>query len=267
MFAELAKLLTRPRTWVTIAVLALLPVIVAVFLKATGVAPQPGHGPPLLAEVLGNGTLFPVAALGLVLPLFLPAAVAIIGGDAIAGEAASGTLRYLLIRPVSRARLLVSKMVMIAVFVILAVGIIAAVGFVVGGSLFGVHGVPSVSGGPPLPVPDVTNRILISILFAMVSMLGVGAAALFASVMTDSPIAAALTAVGVLLSSEILDLIDAAASIRPYLLTHYWLAFVDLFRSPILWHNVVRGFLVQGAYIAVFLSAAWAKFSTKDITS
>jgi len=54
--------------------------------------------------------------------------------------------------------------------------------------------------------------------------------------------------------------------LHPFLLTRHWLAFVDLFRDPILWADVVRGVLVQAAYVAVFLGAAWANFMTKDIT-
>ena len=53
---------------------------------------------------------------------------------------------------------------------------------------------------------------------------------------------------------------------HPYLPTRYWLAFVDLFRDPILWREVVRGVLLQGAgYVVVFLGAAWANFMTKDV--
>ena len=109
---ELSKLLRRPRTWVTITLLAGLPVVVGIFLKATGIAPRPGSGPALLSEVLNNGVLFPAAALALILPVFLPVAVAVIAGDAIAGEASAGTLRYLLARPVSRSRLVTAKVVM-----------------------------------------------------------------------------------------------------------------------------------------------------------
>jgi ABC-2 type transport system permease protein len=65
----------------------------------------------------------------------------------------------------------------------------------------------------------------------------------------------------------VLDLLDAAAAVQPYLPTHYWLAFVDLFRTPILWRGVGRGFAVQAVYIVVFLGAAWANFATKDVKS
>jgi ABC-2 type transport system permease protein len=55
--------------------------------------------------------------------------------------------------------------------------------------------------------------------------------------------------------------------LQPYLPTHYWLAFVDLFRNPILWRNITRGFALQGVYVALVLGAAWANFQTKDIKS
>ena len=108
---ELVKLLRRPRTWVSIGLLCLLPTIVAVFLAVTRIGPRPGSGPTFLSAVLSNGQLYPAAALGIVLPIFLPVAVAVVAGEAIAGEASSGTLRYLLARPVGRTHLLVAKLI------------------------------------------------------------------------------------------------------------------------------------------------------------
>ena len=177
-----------------------------------------------------------------------------------------GTLRYLLIRPVGRARLLLAKLVTVTLFIFLAVVVVAVIGFLVGAALFGVRPVASVSG-TSLGAQDVTFRLLVTVAYVAVSMLGVGAIALFSSVLTDSPLAAALGALAALVASQVLDLVDAAASVRPYLPTHYWLAFVDLFRTPVLWRNVDRGFAVQAVYIAAFLGGAWAYFSTKDINS
>src|SRR2546429_9726885 len=102
---ELSKLVTRTRTWVTIAVLAALPSVVAVFLKVTGVGPRPGEGPAFLAEGLHNGTLYPAAALALILPVFLPVAVAVVAGGAVAGGAAAGAPRDPSTRAGARPRL------------------------------------------------------------------------------------------------------------------------------------------------------------------
>jgi ABC-2 type transport system permease protein len=266
---ELRKVFRRPRTWTTIAVLNALPVLVAVLLRLTDLAPRPGEGPPFLSAVFTNGALYPLAALAIVLPLFLPIAVAVVSGDAVAGEAQAGTLRYLLARPAGRTRLLVAKLVAVLAFVVVTVVVVAAVGYLVGQLLFDaqpVAGGTSVSG-TSLTAEELAGRTLLAIGYVAVSMLGVAAFGLFFSTLTDSPLAAALGALAVLVTSSLLFTLDAASPIAPYLPTRYWLAFVDLFRDPVLWRDVVRGLALQGVYVGVLLTAAWANFTTKDITS
>ena len=73
---ELVKLARRPRSWVSLVLLCGLPVLVAVFVAVTHLAPPPGQGPALLSAVLSSGSLYPAAALAIVLPIFLPVAVA-----------------------------------------------------------------------------------------------------------------------------------------------------------------------------------------------
>jgi len=270
---ELRKLYRRPRTWVSLALLCGLPATVAVFLATTRVGTGQGQGPAFLSAVLANGSLFAAAALAIVLPIFLPVAVAIVGGDAVAGEASAGMLRYLLARPVGRTRLLVAKLVSMVVFVIGAVVAVAVSGYLIGVSLFPpqpgtttVSVVASVSG-PTLTPTQVVLRIGAAMLYVGFSMLGVGAIALFLSTLTDSSLGATLGALAALVTSQILVTLDAAASVRPYLPTRYWLAWIDFFREPILWRDIERGLGIQAVYVLVFLAAAWANFSTKDITA
>jgi ABC-2 type transport system permease protein len=281
---ELLKLVRRPRSWVSIGLLCGLPVLVAVFVAVTHVVPPPGQGPTLLSAVLSNGSLYPAAALAIVLPIFLPVAVAVVAGDAIAGEAGSGMLRYLLARPVGRTRLLAAKLAALVVYTLVAVVAVAVTAYITGRLLFGsqpvvvtnsggttptiivAHAATSLSGTALTPA-DILMRTIGAIAFIGVSMLGVGAIALFLSTITDSSLAAALGALAALVTSEVLVALNAAAAVSPYLPTRYWLAWVDFFRQPILWRNIDRGFAVQGVYVVVLLAAAWANFATKDITS
>lgn len=263
---ELRKLLRRPRTWITVALMLALPTTVALFIEATGRTPRPGTGPALLTEAFSNGALFPAAALGIVLPFLLPIAVAVVAGDAVAGEANTGTLRYLLVRPVSRTRLLVVKVGVLVVYVIGAVLLVAGVSYLVGMALFGIQPVASVSG-EPLTTIQTFQRIVGAVLYIGWSMLALAAITLFLSTLTDSPLAAALGGLAVLVGSSTLLALDAAASVRPYLPTRYWLAFLDFFRNPILWREIERGIALQTVYVCVFLALAWANFTTKDITS
>jgi ABC-2 type transport system permease protein len=249
-------------------VLNALPVLVAVLLVLTDLAPRPGEGPPFLSAVLRNGTLYPLAALAIVLPLFLPIAVAVVAGDAVAGEAQAGTLRYLLARPAGRTRLLVAKLVAVMAFVLVTVLVVAGVGYLVGTTLFEAEpiGGTSVSGTSLTPA-EIAGRTLLAIGYVAVSMLGVAAFALFFSTFTDSPLGATMGALAVLVASSLLFTLDAASPIAPYLPTRYWLAFVDFFRDPILWRDIVRGLALQGVYVGVLLLGAWANFTTKDVTS
>src|SRR3954464_10221949 len=272
---ELRKLFRRPRTWATIGVLNALPVLVAVLLVLTDLAPRPGEGPPFLSAVLSNGALYPLAALAIVLPLFLPIAVAVVAGGSVAGGGQPGPLCLLPAAPgrgaraAGGARLLVAKLVAVLAFVLVTVLVVAAVGYVVGRSMFDaqpVAGGTSVSG-TALPPEQISGRTLLAIGYVAVSMLGVAAFALFFSTLTDSPLGATMGALAVLVASSLLFTLDAASPIAPYLPTRYWLSFVDFFRDPILWRDITRGIALQGVYVGVLLTAAWANFTTKDITS
>ena len=297
---ELVKLLRRPRTWISVVLTCALPFMVAVFITITHLVPPPGQGSAFLSAVLQDGALYPAAALALVLPVFLPVAVAVVAGDSIAGEATGGTLRYLLVRPVGRTRLLVAKLVSVTVYVLLVVLAVTFTAYATGVFLLGpsvaaaVGQAPGVPGGPaggavpglagqaptagqaaggavtslsgaPLSLLQLTERTAGAIAFITVSMLGVAAIALFLSTITDSALGAALGALAVLIASEILVLLDAAVAIRPFLPTRYWLAWVDFFRDPIFWRDIERGIGIQAVYVVVLLGAAWANFVTKDI--
>jgi ABC-2 type transport system permease protein len=267
---EIFKLFRRPRTWLTMALLDALPTVVAILLAVTHLGPRPGQGPAFLSAVLSNGSLFSVAALAIVLPLFLPIAVAVVAGDAIAGEAQSATLRYLLVRPVGRTRLLFAKLTAVFAFVGVTVVLVAGTGFLVGRLLLGNQplsaAVTSVSGSTLSP-SQIAVRTVLAIGYVAFSMLGVAVIALFLSTLTDSSLGASLGALAVLIGSSLLLTLDAAHGLQPYLPTRYWLSFIDLFRDPILWRNVLRGVGLQAVYVAVFLGAAWANFTTKDVTS
>jgi ABC-2 type transport system permease protein len=275
ILVELRKLFTRPRTWVAFALLCGLPAVVAGFLATTRLAPPPGQGAAFLSAVLADGSLYPAAAMAMVVPIFLPVAVSVLAGDAVAGEAAGGTLRYLLARPVGRTRLLVAKLVALTVFVLCAVLLVAVTSYVTGVVLFGTApaaavgqpgGVTSLSGVALTPT-QLALRLAGAVGFITVSMLAVAAIALFLSTLTDSSLGAALGTLALLITSEVLVTLDAAASVRSYLPTLRWLAWVDFFRVPIFWRDIDQGLLIQAVYLVLFLGAAWANFMTRDITS
>ncbi|HEY2792839.1 MAG TPA: ABC transporter permease, partial [Micromonosporaceae bacterium] len=134
----------RRRNWVGLAVLATVPILINVAVRIS--APQPGNGPTFLDSITSNGLFAALAALTLELPLFLPVAIAAIAGDSIAGEANLGTLRYLLVVPTDRTRMLTVKYAGIVVFAAVATLFVAAIGAILGLALFGGGGFTTLSG-------------------------------------------------------------------------------------------------------------------------
>ncbi len=90
---------------------------------------------------------------------------------------------------------------------------------------------------------------------------------LFVSTLTNSGIAAMATTVGLLITVQILDQIPQLHALHPYLFSHYWLSFADLMREPVYWDDLTKNLGLQALYTAVFGSAAWARFTTKDVTA
>ncbi|MEY2580877.1 MAG: type transport system permease protein [Ilumatobacteraceae bacterium] len=261
--AELHHLFRRRRIIALLIVLALVPIAIVVALKVAGGADS-GDGPTFLNQVTNNGVFAALAALLITLPVFLPLAVSIVAGDAIAGEAGLGTLRYLLIRPSGRTRLLGVKAVTIVVFCLVATLVVALAGLTVGSILFPVGRVTTLSGDT-LPLMDGIWRMCVAALLVAASLLGLAAISLFASTMTDVSIGAMAATLGILILSGILDAIPQLAAIHPWLFTHNWLSFADVMRTHISWTGIRKNLGLQAAYVAVFVTAAWARFTPSDV--
>jgi len=269
-----SELVTTFRRWRTIALLAVLaavPILVGVAIKietSDGSAPGGGggEGPAFIAQITNNGLFLVFTALAATLPFFLPMAIGVIAGDAIAGEANAGTLRYLLVAPAGRTRLLLTKYATTMAFCLVATLVVAVSALAVGALLFPLGELTTISG-TRISFADGLARALFIALVVAASLIGVAALGLFISTLTNSGIAAMATTVGLLITVQILDQIPQLHALQPYFFSHYWLSFADVMRDPVYWDDIVRNLGLQGLYAAVFGSAAWARFTTKDVTT
>jgi ABC-2 type transport system permease protein len=262
--SELRVLFGRLRTRALLLVLAGVPVLIAVAVKLSTDPPRPGEGPPFLDRLTQNGLFAAITGLFIVMPFFLPLAVGVVAGDAISGEAGMGTLRYLLVVPAGRARLLVVKYAAVLVFCLVATFTVALVGLAIGGALFGL-GDATLLSGDTVGLSTGLGRAALVAVYVAISMAGLGAIGVFISTMTDIAVGAMAGTVTLAIVSQILDSIPQVSAIHPYLFSHYWLSFGDLLRQPIGWHEVGRGLVLQAAYVAVFGSLAWARFTSRDV--
>ncbi|MEV8319071.1 ABC transporter permease [Streptomyces sp. NPDC059900] len=270
--SELGITFRRWRTLALLGVLAAVPILVGIAVKietsdgSTLGGGGEGGGPAFIAQITNNGLFLVFTALAATLPFFLPMAVGVVAGDSIAGESSSGTLRYLLVAPAGRTRLLLVKYATTMTFCLVATLVVALSALAVGALLFPLGEVTTISG-TRIGFGEGLLRALLIALVVAASLIGVAALGLFVSTLTSSGIAAMATTVGLLITIQILDQIPQLHAIQPYFFSHYWLSFADLMREPVYWDELGRNLGLQGLYAAVFGSAAWARFGAKDITA
>ncbi|WP_440580788.1 ABC transporter permease [Streptomyces sp. PT19] len=272
--SELSVTFRRWRTLALLGVLAAVPVLVGIAVRietSDGSYLGPGGGgggggPAFISQISNNGLFLVFTALAATLPFFLPMAVGVVAGDAIAGEASAGTLRYLLVAPAGRTRLLLTKYATVIAFCLAATLVVAVSALLVGALLFPVGDLITISG-TRISYAEGLGRALLIALVVAASLIGVAALGLFVSTLTGSGIAAMATTVGLLITVQILDQIPQLDAVQPYFFSHYWLSFADLMREPVYWDDLTRNLGLQALYAAVFGSAAWARFTTKDITA
>jgi len=263
--SELYLIFGRRRNQVGLAVLAALPVILAVSVRL-GDEGGGGDGPNFVGSITENGFFVALAALSLEIALFLPIAVSAISVDTVAGEANIGTLRYLLAVPVARTRLLAVKYTAVAIFAFAATGLVALWGLLVGVAVFGAGPVTLLSGDQ-ISFAEGLLRLAAIWVYLAIGLSALGAIGLFVSTLTEQPIGGGIAVVMLSVASFILDSIPQIEWLHPYLLTHWWLAFGDLLRQPVALDGIRSGLLSAAAYILIFTSAAWARFAGRDVTS
>ncbi|UAJ77919.1 ABC transporter permease [Leifsonia sp. ZF2019] len=261
--SELSVLFRRLRTWAMLAALAAVPVLIAVAVRITGGS---SRGPGFLSQITDNGLFVAFTALVVCMPLFLPLTIGVVAGDTIAGEASHGTLRYLVIAPAGRLRLLAVKYAGSAAFCVAAALTVAIAGAAIGAVLFPIGPVTLLSG-TTVGVADAFGRLLLIAAYVVVSLLGLCAIGLFLSTLTDVPVGAMAATAVLAVVSQVLDQLPQLSDLHPWLFSHYWLAFGDLLRDPISWDALGQNALLQLGYIAVFGALAIGRFTTKDILS
>ncbi|WP_431908135.1 ABC transporter permease [Nonomuraea jabiensis] len=261
--SELGLTFRRPRNLTMLAVLGVVPVVIGVALRL--VASEEGMG-GIVQDVVGNSLMLTFVSFSFLVLLLMPVAVSVVAGDSIAGEAGAGTLRYLLAAPAGRTRLLLVKYLNAVVFAYAVTAVVALTALVTGLILFPAGDVTLLSGST-ISMADGLLRILIAVGYVGAGMAALAAIALALSTFTEVSIGAIAATMVLVIVCQVLRAIPELGSITPYLLPSKFTNFDAVLRSPIDFGSLRDGLLAFGAYIALFGSIAWARFSGKDITS
>lgn len=258
--SELRWVLLRPRTLAMFGVFALIPVLIAI-----GVAVGDRSAPGLIGAIAGNGLVLPVIAMITSLALLLPLAVAMAAADAIAGESAHGTLRGLLLAPVSRLRLVGMKAFGVLVVATLATLAIAVVGVLAGLVVVGTADGQLVTlSGSTLSWGAALGRVALVAAWTVGQLAAVGAVALAISAVTEHPLVVLASVLGGLIVFGVLGAIPALDWLQPYLLTSGWRAGADALRDPLPWDGMRESTLRAGCYLLLGGGLTTARMLRRD---
>ncbi|MEO3945562.1 ABC transporter permease [Gorillibacterium sp. CAU 1737] len=196
----------------------------------------------------------------------------IIAADIVAGEFAAGTIKLLLIRPASRAKVLLSKYLATLQFSLLLLVVLFLVSFVASGLLFGFKGV----GSPYLYLGGdgfVHERSMIQHAFSTYGLkcvnliMIVTMAFMISSVFRSSALSIALSIVALLMGDLLVVLLGKYEWMRFYLfsntdLTQY-LEGVPPFEGMTMGFSIC----VLIGYFLLFNGLSWLLFTKRDVRS
>jgi ABC-2 type transport system permease protein len=270
-WSEIRLVFGRPRNLALLGVLAVVPVFFGIVFRLTlssaGAGPGAGGGPEFLNQLTGNGVFLALVVLFLTLSLLmLPLGIAVVAGDAIAGEASLGTLRGLLTVPAGRTRLLAVKFSVIVVFSTAACLLVAVIALIMGLILFPAGPVTLLSG-TTVSLGSGILRVLLVALYCAAALASLGTIGLAVSTLTQHPVGAIASVLVVTVASEICDQVPQLSAIHSYLPTHFWLSWDGLFRSPVAWSGIGHGLISFAVYAVIFSAVAWARLTSADVTS
>ncbi|MGI8662850.1 MAG: ABC transporter permease [Acidimicrobiales bacterium] len=266
---EFIRQVKRRRTWGMVAAITIVPVLVAIANKTQGGRPELRRN--LFSLGTHNGVNFAAFTLLLMSNFFLVVVIAAFAGESVAGEATWGTLRYLLIRPVARPKLIAAKLAIAALLAAASTALVSIVALLIGSAFFGWSDVLIIGRTRLVPFELIgpwagVGRLIIASGYVTVCMLFVVAVGLFLSTLTDSTAAAVVSTIVVVVTCSVLLNVPSLAGIRPIVPTNYWAEWNFLFyaRGGVeLW----KGLVSSAVYTSIFSALAIARFQRKDIVS
>ena len=274
VYSELLKTFLKKRTYLGFLIILIIVPLVEVVMKVEGgrYLSMTTRGLSMDFSILGNpfNGWFVAHSIMNSLWVQIPLLISFVAGDQLAGEATSGTYRLILIRPVSRTRVITAKYVVTVIYTVLFVlflgglSIGLALALLGGGDLF-VIGRSIVV----LASSDVAWRFCAAYLLASWGMISIAAIAFFFSSFVENAIGPIVATMGVQIVFLIISNIPSQFfdDVKPYLYTTYINVWQKCFMTLVPWDDVWKSVAALGAYSVGSFLLAWMIFVRKDILS
>lgn len=273
-YNELIKIALKPRSYLGLAAITGLVGIILFALKVDGmsmisfVTSSFEQTLRFEGQVL-NGNLVAFIILQMLI-IHIPLLVALVTGDLISGEAAMGTLRMLVSRPISRSQLLLSKFLAGGIYTLLIVLWLGILAVIVGRLLFGPGDLMVLNSDGLIIIQeqDVIWRYASGFCVAFLALLTISSLSICLSCFSDNSIGPIVSTMAIILLFTIIGTLDVPVfdPIRPYLFTTHMAAWRSFFDDPLPWDQIKQSIYILIFHNVTFMAIAHFTFHRKDIT-
>jgi ABC-2 type transport system permease protein len=207
------------------------------------------------------------------LHIHIPFLITLVAGDIVSSEATSGTVRFLLIRPPSRSKIITAKY-LTAIFyttglVIFLALICISLGLILFGSGDLIMHYETKFRIVFIPEAEVPVRMVLAFVAAIWSMTVVASLAFLLSTLAENSIGPIIGTMAVVIIFLVMGNFpfDFFRLISPYLFTTYMIFWQRLFDDPIPWQEIGRSAIILGLHSVGLFLIAFTAFNRKDIKS
>ncbi len=199
----------------------------------------------------------------------IPFLITLVAGDQLAGEAASGTFRLSLIRPISRSKFLFAKYFTTLIYTALLVIVIALLSLGLGLYFFGSGDLIAFAENSITILHEdlLLNRFILAYALAILSMSVVASLAFLFSSFVENAIGPIIATMAVLVCLLVISNlpVDLFENYKPYLFTTYQNAWSLAFKDILDWNEISRAVTIMISYLVGFYSLTLLIFIKKDI--
>jgi ABC-2 type transport system permease protein len=270
---ELYKIVTKPRSFIGFAAITAVVFVIQFALYIDGKSYWDFLVQSLdkifdITGIVFNGNLVCFIILQTLL-VQMPLMIALVTGDLVSGESATGTIRLIATKPVSRSMILWSKYIAGFIYTILIVVWLGIIGLGLSQVLFGRGDliVLKSDGLTVLRDADVMWRFYSAFFVALLSLTLVGTFSLMLSCFTDNSIGPIIITMAVIILFTIIGTIDIPFfdHLKPFLFTTHMIVWRNLFDNPVPMAQILQSVLILIGHIVAFMGISFYHFSQKDI--
>ena len=197
--------------------------------------------------------------------------LALVGGDIVSKEVEDGTMRMTLCRPVGRVRVLAVKYLACIAYTFALVFFIAGTALLVGMLWRGVGGlfvfVPEERVFAIFPQQEGVGRFVAAIGFYGISLCVLTSLAFMFSCFKGKPVSATILTLTIFIADRILYMWPQFADYRGWFISAHVNSWLNLFRDPIPWNEVLADYLYLFGINATFVVVGMAVFCRRDFKS